>query len=193
MTSHSSDLQVQQVNCFYNYTIGLDVTEVDLLKTATKLLKSGLVKTVCFSDLKAIYLDEHGELQLEWIQPQGRQRDDHWTIKFSEALPKYAVDDLSFCMELSFHEQRIEAPEARQVPPHMRASLSPLILERDDLIIPIYPWLKLYGDGIISICFQLDTKWNDLAEADFIQEVVNLFQCYFDRIWVQAELQLISA
>ncbi|AIA76431.1 hypothetical protein FF32_16780 [Halomonas campaniensis] len=190
--SHSCDLHVQQINCFYNYTAGLDVTEVDLLKTATKLLKSGLVNTVCFSDLKAIYLDEHGEIQLEWIQPQGRQWDNHWTIKFSEALPKHAVDDLTFCMELSFHEQHIEAPEARHVPPHIRAALSPLILERDDLILPIYPWLKLYADGIMSICFQFDAEWDNLAEADFIQEYVNLFQCYFDCIWVQAELQLLD-
>jgi len=59
MTTESRKLRVQQVNCFYNYAIGLDVTRVDLLKTAKALLKSGTVRTVCFSDLKAIYLDEH--------------------------------------------------------------------------------------------------------------------------------------
>lgn len=62
MTAESKELRVQQVNCFYNYSIGLDVTQVDLLKTAKALLKSGTVRTVCFSDLKAVYLDEHGDL-----------------------------------------------------------------------------------------------------------------------------------
>lgn len=189
MTSRSHDLQVQQVNCFYNYTVGLDVTEVDLLKTATRLLKSGIVRTVCFSDLKAVYLNERGKLQLEWLNPQGRQWDNNWTIKFKESLPKHAIDDLVFCLELSFHERRIKGAENRKAPPYLRAALSPFILEHDDYSLPIYPWLKLHADGLMSISFQLDTAWNDLAETDFIEDIVNLFQRYFDRIWVQAELQ----
>lgn len=189
VTSHSCNLEVQQVNCFYNYTIGLDVTEVDLLKTAAKLLKSGIAKTVCFSDLKAIYLDGVGEFQFEWLRPEGRQWDHHWTVGFSKALPKYAAEDLVFCLELSFHERQIEGAEAGHIPPHLRAALQPLVLERDDLSLPVYPWLKLYADGIMSISFQLDTTWNDLPEVDFIQKIVNLFQCYFDRIWMQADIQ----
>lgn len=189
MISHLNELQVQQVNCFYNYTLGLDVIELDLLKTATKLLESGITRTVCFSDLKAIYLDEHGEIQIEWLRPQGRQWDNHWTVKFSQILPEHVAHDLAFCLELSFHERRIEAAGARQMPPHLRAALSPFILERDDLQLPVYPWIKLYADGIMSISFQLDSVWDDLAEAEFIEKIVNLFQCYFEQIWVQAELQ----
>lgn len=184
-----SPVKVQQANCFYNYTLGLNVTELDLLKTAKKLLESGIVRTVCFSDLKAIYLGEHGELQIEWLQPKGRHWDNNWTIKFSQDLPKHVAHDLAFCLELSFHERRIESAEARQIPPHLRAALSPLILERDDLQLPVYPWLKLYADGVMSISFQLDATWNDVDEAEFIEKTVNLFQCYFERIWVQAEIQ----
>lgn len=187
--SHSNELQVQQANCFYNYTLGLDATELDLLKTAIKLLESGIAKTVCFSDLKAIYLDEHGKVQLEWLQPQGRNWDCHWTVKFSQLLPQHVAEDLAFCLELSFHERRIEGVEARQIPSHLRAALAPFILERDDLQLPVYPWLKLYADGVMSISFQLDSVWDDLAESEFIAKIVNLFQCYFDKIWVQAELQ----
>ncbi|MGY4663294.1 hypothetical protein ACVWZ9_004088 [Pseudomonas chlororaphis] len=189
MTPNSNTLQVKQANCFYNYTVGLEDTEVDLLKTAIKLLKSGIVRTVCFSDMKGVYFDEYGKLQLEWLRPQGRQWDNRWTIKLNDSLPKHAVDDLLFCLELSFHEQRIKGPEARKVPAHLRAALSPLVLEHENYSLPIYPWLKLYSDGLMSISFQLDTVWNDLAETDFIEDIVNLFQRYFDRIWVQAELQ----
>ncbi|SEI12444.1 hypothetical protein SAMN05660691_03958 [Rheinheimera pacifica] len=192
MTVQPSNLQVQQVNCFYNYTVGLDVIQVDLLKTAAKLLKSGIARTVCFSDLKVIYLDEDGKFQHEWLQPQGRQWDNRWTIKFNESLPKHAIDDLTFCLELSFHERRIESAEARQIPPYLRTALPPLVLESEDLTLPIYPWLKLQADGIMSICFQLDTSWDQLAEEDFIHDIVNLFQRYFDRIWVHAELQRID-
>lgn len=189
MTDQLGNLKVQQVNCFYNYTIGLDVINVDLLKTAAKLLKSGIVSTVCFSDLKAVYLDEDGKTQIEWIQPQGRRWDDSWTVKFNESLPKHIADDLVFCLELSFHERRIENSDGNQMPPYLRAALPPIILENDNLSFPIYPWLKLQADGIMFICFQLDTIWEGLPEKEFIRDIVNLFQRYFNRIWVQAELQ----
>ncbi|MES1934469.1 hypothetical protein T35B1_17781 [Salinisphaera shabanensis T35B1] len=192
MTAESKDLRIQQVNCFYNYAIGLDVTQVDLLKTAKALLKSGIVRTVCFSDLKAVYLDEHGDLQVEWLRPQGRRWDTSWTVPLNDSLPQHTAEDLIFCLELAFHERRIEGDEARQMPPHMRAALPPAVLENDDLTLPVYPWLKLYADGLMCICFQLDTTWDDLSEEDFIGNVVNLFQRYFKSVWVDAALQRID-
>ncbi|RCX01068.1 hypothetical protein [Marinomonas foliarum] len=192
MVAKPRTLKIQQANCFYNYTIGLDVTKVDLLKTASRLLKSGLARTVCFSDMKAVYIDEHGKIQLELLDTQGRRWDKNWTIKFSESLPKHTAEDLTFCLELSFHEQRIEGDEVRQMPPHFRAALPPIVLENDDLTLPIYPWLKLHSDGLMSICFQLDTTWNNLGEDDFINDIVNLFQRYFKFVWVQATLQRID-
>ncbi|OLU17495.1 hypothetical protein BVH01_13250 [Pseudomonas sp. PA1(2017)] len=192
MAAESRNLRVQQVNCFYNYAIGLDVTRVDLLKTAKALLKSGTVRTVCFSDLKAIYLDEHGEVKLEWLRPKGRRWDNSWTVQLSDSLPQYTAEDLIFCLELAFHERRIEGDEVGQVPPHLRAALPPVVLENDDLTLPVYPWLKLHADGLMCICFQLDTTWDDLSEEDFISDVVNLFQRYFKSVWVEAALQRID-
>lgn len=193
MSPRRRPLQVKQVNCFYNYTLGLDYTEVDLLRTAATLLKSGLARTVCFSDLKAVYLDEKGDAQVEWIRPTGRAWDNRWSVKFSQALPSYVVEELIFCLELSFHEQHIEGVEAKQVPPHLRAALPPVVLEHEDLSLPIYPWLKLHADGIICLSFQLDTTWEGLNEQDFIQDIVNLFQRYFDQIWVHADIQRMDA
>lgn len=142
--------------------------------------------------MKAVYLNGHGEIQLEWLRPRGRRWDNSWTVRLSESLPKHTAEDLIFCLELSFHEQRIESDEARQVRPHLRAALPPVVLENDDLTLPIYPWLKLHADGLMSICFQLDTTWESLVEADFIRDIVNLFQRYFKCVWVQATLQRID-
>jgi hypothetical protein len=60
-------LEIDQSSIFYNYTIGLAITDVDLLKTAKKLLNSGLISSVCFSDLKCLYLDQKGKIQFEKI------------------------------------------------------------------------------------------------------------------------------
>lgn len=188
----SRNLRVQQVNCFYNYAIGLDVNQVNLLKTAKELLKTGTVKTVFFSDLKALYLDSSGRIQLEWLRPQGRRWDDSWTVNFSESMSQNVVEDLILCLDFSFHERRIENDEASQVSPYLRAALPPIVLENDDITLPIYPWLKLHADGLMCICFQLDTTWDDLSEDDFINGVVNLFQRYFKSVWVDASLQKID-
>jgi len=192
MAAKSKDLRVQQANCFYNYTIGLDITQVDLLETAKTLLKSGAARTVCFSDLKAVYLDDHGDLQVEWLRPQGRRWDNKWKVRFSDSLPQHSIKDLIFCLELAFHERRIEGDEARQVPPYIRAALPPVVLESDDLTLPVYPWLKIYADGLMCICFQLDTSWDDMSEEDFIGDIVNLFQRYFKSVWVNATFQKID-
>ncbi|SEI67780.1 hypothetical protein [Frateuria terrea] len=193
MTPPPQTLRVQQVNAFYNYTVGLDVTNVDLTKTAGKLLKSGLARTVCFSDLKAVYLDEDGAVRLEWLRPEGRAWDNQCSVKFSDTLPQQTVGDLAFCLELSFLERRIEAPEVKHVPPYLRAALPPVVLEDADMSLPVYPWLKLHADGIMCISFQLDTIWDDLGEHEFIRDVVNLFQRYFDRVWVHADIQRLDA
>ncbi|HGZ6484944.1 TPA: hypothetical protein ACOLYF_000329 [Vibrio parahaemolyticus] len=192
METELGNLRVQQVNSFYNYAIGLDVTEVDLLKTGKELLDSGIVRAVCFSDLKALYLDESGEVQLEWLQPRGRRWDDSWTVQLSDSLPQSIADELICCLELAVHERRIEGDEAKQIAPYMRAALPPVVLENEDLTLPVYPWLKLHSDGLMCICFQLDTTWNELSEANFIVDVVNLFQRYFSAVWVEAGLQRID-
>jgi hypothetical protein len=189
MTSRTSELEVHQVNCFYNYTVGLATSDVNLVKTAAKLLKCGVARAVCFSDLKCVYLDDEGDIQLEWLRPQGRQWDSRWTVNYSDDLPRSAVQELTFCLELSFHEQRIEAPEARQMAPYLRAALPPLVLEREDMTLPVHAWLKLFSDGIMIVSFQLDTSWDGLGEADFISDIVNIYQRYFDRVWVRADLQ----
>jgi len=123
MKGRASELEVHQVNCFYNYTVGIVTTDVNLLKTTSKLLKSGIARTVFFTDLKCVYLDDKGNVQLEWLRPQGRQWDSGWTVKSSTDLPHSVVEELTISLELSFHEQRIEAPEARQMAPHIRAAL----------------------------------------------------------------------
>ncbi|MDY0374635.1 MAG: hypothetical protein RBQ72_02765 [Desulfobacterium sp.] len=193
MKSCKNELEVRQVNCFYNYTVGLVTADVNLLKTAAKLLKSGMARTVCFSDLKCVYLDDEGDVQFEWLRPQGRQWNSGWTVKFSDDLPRSAVKELTICLELSFHEQRIESPEARQMAPHIRAALPPLVLEQEDMTLLIYPWLKVFSDGIVILSFQLDTTWDGLSEADFVSDIVNIYQRYFDRVWVHAELQRLDA
>ncbi|NTW55123.1 MAG: hypothetical protein HGB15_10305 [Chlorobaculum sp.] len=68
-------LKIDQSNVFYNYTIGLSITEIDLLRTAKKLLNSGLTTAVCFSDMKFLYFDQNGELQVELMQLGGRYWD----------------------------------------------------------------------------------------------------------------------
>lgn len=193
MTQPTMLLKIDQANVFYNYTIGLATTEVDLLKTAGKLLKSELTKVVCFSDLKCLYIDDHGEIQLEWVQPEGRQWDPSWKVSFGPHIPQAAAIDLAYSIELLFHEQRIEAREARQVAPYLRAALPPIVLESGDLTLPLYAWIKVFSDGIFILSFQLDTTWDGIEEEQWISDIVNLFQRYFNTVWVNAKLQRLDA
>lgn len=101
-------LRIDQVNVFYNYAIGFEATSVDLVGTAGKLLKKGIAKAVFFSDLKFLYTDADGEVQIDWMQPQGRQWDSSWKINFDSKVPADVAAEIIQAIEVSFHEHRIE-------------------------------------------------------------------------------------
>lgn len=186
-------LRIDQANVFYNYTIGLRVTDIDLLKTAGNLLSSGLARAVCFSDWKCLYTDDQGKIQMEWVRPEGRRWDPRWKVSFGRDVPQTARTEFAYSVELLFHEHRIEGSEARQMAPHLRAALPPIILESDDLTLPLYTWVKVFFDGIVMLSFQLDRTWDSIDENSWISIIVNLFQRYFDAVWVDAQLQRLDA
>lgn len=186
-------LRVDQANVFYNYTIGFESTRIDLVKTAGKILKKGIARAVFFSDFKCLYTDAEAEVQLEWIQPQGRQWDSSWKIRFGSEVPAAAATELIHAIEVSFHEQRIEGREARQIEPYLRASLPPIVFESDDLALPIFASVKLFADGIAILSFQLDATWDGVDEHYFVSNIVNLYQRYFKSIWVDSRIQRLDA
>lgn len=161
-------LRIDQANVFYNFTAGASVTNVDLVATAGKLLKSGLSPTVCFSDLKCIYLDEKGDYRLEWVRPEGREWDSEWELSLSQDIPESTLRDLIYSVGMVFHDNRLEGSYTRQMAPCLRAPLPPIILESNDLTLPLYAWIKLFSDGICILSFQLDTTWNGLDEESWI-------------------------
>lgn len=186
-------LLIDQANVFYNYAIGFEATSVDLIRTARNLLKIGIAKAVFFSDLKCLYTDADGKVQLEWIQPKGRRWDSNWEINFDSKIPADAIADFVLSLEVSFYEDRIEGEDIRQMAPYLRVSLPPIVLESDELQLPIYTSFKLFTDGIAILSFQLDTTWDGVDEEYFISNVVNLYQRYFNAIWIDFRIQQLDA
>ena len=193
MTQPLGRLEIDQSSVFYNYTIGLATTDVDLLKTAKKLLNSGLISSVCFSDSKCLYLDQKGKIQFEKILLEGRYWDKSRKVNINPDIPHAAAVDLAFSTELLFHEQRIEGPESKQIPSHLRAALSPIVLKSDDLTLPLYAWIKIFSDGIFILSFQFDATWKSIKEERWITEIVNLFQFYFKSVFIDSKIQRLDA
>lgn len=181
---------IQQANVFYNYTLGFSASEIDLVKTATKAIKMGISSSAYFSDNKFIYPDEEGEIQLEWIQPTGRFWDSSHKITLKKKLSENIRVNLTFALEASFHENRIGQEEAT---PYVRLFLPPIVLEDEEIKLPLSASVKLYDDGIAILSFQLDCSWEKADESFFINEVVNLFKRYFEDVWIDAKMQNLEA
>lgn len=186
-------LRIDQANVYYNYTLGLDSIGIDLVKTAGNLLKKGITRAVFFSDFKCLYTNVRAEIKLEWIHQKGRQWDSNWEIQFGSEVPTAATKELFYASELSFHAQRIEGYNAKQISPYLYAFLPPVVLEDDNLSLPIFVSLKLFADGIAILSFQLDTTWDGVDENYFVSNIVNLYQCYFKSIWIDARIQRLDA
>jgi hypothetical protein len=185
-----SSMVIQQANVFYNYTLGLYASEIDLVKTATRAIKMGVSSSAYFSDNKFIYPDEEGKIQLEWIQPKGRFWDSPHKISLKKELPAQIFENLVLALEGSFHENRIGQ---RGTVPYVRLSLPPIVLEDAEINLPLHASVKIFDDGIVILSFQLDGSWNYADEDFFINEVVNLFNRYFDDVWIDAKIQKLEA
>ncbi|EIJ0973496.1 hypothetical protein [Vibrio parahaemolyticus] len=182
-------LKVNQANLFYNYAIGFDCLEVDLLKTGSRLLKSGVATSIFYSDFKCVYLDHSGKPQIEILRPEGRTWDSNWKIEFSENVPKHIVIELMDSCDLAFHESHFQSA----CRPYLRANLPPVVLVHEDYQLPLLASVKIFSDGIGILSFQLDATWESLDESFFISKIVNLFKCYFKSIWVDSKLQYLDA
>ena len=193
MVKKKETLRVDQANVFYNYTIGFDLNRVDLVKTALKLLKTGIAKAVFFSDFKCLYNDEQKKVQIEWIRPQGRQWDPSWEIRFGSKVPEAVATELIHAFAVSFQENGIENSEARQLPPYLRAALPPIVLEENDVSVPIFVSVKLFADGIAVLSFQYDATWDGVDVNFFISDIVNLYRHYCKSIWVDSRVQRLDA
>jgi len=185
--------RIDQANVFYNYTIGLRVTDVDLVKTASNLLNSGLTRAVFLSDLKYLYVDDHARIKLELVQQEGRRWDPGWKVSFGPDVPQAAATELAYSMGLLFHERRIEGSKPGEVALYLRAALPPIVLQSDGLTLPLYAWVKVFSDGIVILSFQLDATWDGIDEESWISTIVNLFRRYFDAVWVDERVQRLDA
>lgn len=179
---------INQVNIFYNYTLGFDILNVDLFKTANKLLKSRLTNCVCFSDFKYLYIDEHNQVKYGQLNPEGRHWDSSWEIKLVNDMPSDILVDLMVSAESLFHESRF----VNNGQPYIRASLSPFVLEVGDESFPMYPGVKIYRDGVAILYFQFDGTWGGINDDEFISSYVNMSHRYFDKIWIDAKLQMLD-
>lgn len=185
----SKELKINQSNVFYNYTLGFESSNIDLLKTAGKLLKTGIAKSVFFSDFKCVYLDNLGNTQVEFLKLEGRQWDSSWGLEFNQKMPESVAADAIGFFEVLFHENRISLNNDL----YLRASLPPLVLEDEDNEISLFSSVKIYKSGIAILSFQFDATWQGIDENEFIARVVNIFQIYFKSIWVDSKIQTLDA
>jgi len=185
-----SPLIIQQANVFYNYTLGFYVTEIDLVKTAKKAIKLGISSSAYFSDNKFIYPDKEGKIQLEWLQSVGRFWEAPHKVLLKKELPEHILENLVLALEGSYHENRIGQAGTT---PYVRLSLPPIVLEDAELTLPLHTSVKIFDDGIAILSFQLDGSWEKADESFFINEVVNLFNRYFEDAWIDAKIQKLEA
>jgi len=185
-------MKIEQANIFYNYAIGHSSSEIDLIETSKTLIGSGLTNAIFFSDLKYIYKDRSNRVHIERVQPKGRQWDSSWEIEFDTNLSRDLASELTHSLELAFFEKKFKGDDTSAVS-YLRAALPPFVLEDEEFELPIYPWVKIFSDGITLLSFQFDATWSNINQEDFLTIYVNLFKRYFKTIWLDDRIQRLDA
>lgn len=175
--------KIRQSNVFYNYSMGLNIMDIDLLKAGKAILKLGLAQSVFFSDKNFIYCDKNGDQHLKF---RDRQEDiiDSLSSEDSSILQDYLIFDDLVNDESHLHSNQED---------YLRVSLSPIVLEDEvygEYIINVL--LKIYSNGIAILSFQFDAHWDDLDESGFIEDVINLYSRSWDKVWVDKLVQKID-
>lgn len=181
---------IQQANVFYNYTLGFYATEIDLVKTATKAIKLGVSSSAYFSDNKFIFSNEGGKIQFEDIQPEGRFWEAPHEVLLDKKVPKNIREELKLSLETAYHDERIGN---YGLAPYVRLFFPPIVLEDKKIELPLHTSVKIFDDGIAILSFQLKGSWGKADESFFINEVVNLFNSYFNDVWIDATIQKLAA
>jgi hypothetical protein len=182
-------LKINQANVFYNYVLGFDSANIDLLKTGVNFLEAGVSTSVFFSDFKYMYLDKSGSKKIEMITRKGRDFDSSWELEFSDEISECIASEQLHSCHIAFHENRIQNEDIQ----YIRVCLPPVHLEYDEYQLPLFASVKIYSDGIAILSFQLDATWNDLDEGHFLSDIVNIYKYYFKSIWVNSNLQKLDA
>lgn len=183
------DLKVNQACVFYNYALGFDISEIDLLQTGKSIVSSGLALSVFFSDYKYIYFNENKKIDIGLLGIKINSQNKEWDINFGKNVPDDVLDDLSNSLNLAFHEEQIQSQNLN----YLRCNFPPLILEGEGYYYPLSSSVKIYSNGLAILSFQLDATWDGLEEPDFLSGVVNLINRNFSFIWLDSKLQIIDA
>lgn len=182
-------MKIKQSNVFYNYTLGFDLINIDLVNTSKKLLKLGVCKFVFLSDYKCLYINDSGQIKFEIIIPEGRKNDIEWAIDFQN-IPIESHHDLNYSYQMVYHERKISSEKVN----YLRTFLPAIVLEDKSKQIVIYPSVKIYSDGIVVLSFQLDENWdNGIKEECFLNDTINIVNRYFSNIWIDHRIQLLDA
>lgn len=175
--------KIRQSNVFYNYSMGLSVMDIDLLKAGTTIIELGLAQSVFFSDKTFLYCDKNGEKHFKF----GKSQADIIDCLSSE--DDSIMQDYLIFYDLVKEESHLYSNQRH----YLRVSLPPIVLEDEDYgQYIIYVLLKIYSNGIAILSFQFDARWNDINESDFIKDVVNLYSRTWHKVWIDKLVQKID-
>lgn len=191
-SSNQVSAVIKQANIFFNYTVGFDYINIDLLKTASKLLKAGIANSIFFSDFRYLYQDNNGDIQISSIENHGRRWDSIWKINFEQVMSTTSTEELVNSVTLSYHEKKLGLDTNKYSKPYLRAELPPFVIEDSEGFIPIHVSAKIFNDGIIILSFHLEIN-EEVDEEYFIENIVNIYRQYFSSIWVNEKIQRLDA
>lgn len=92
----------------------------------------------------------------------------------------YTVESIYHALQMRASEKKLFAQHESLPPRYLRVLLEPYLLVNPQRATRVYPYIKLYNNGIVTVSFRAMSPEDDAVDIDdFIAEFINLSQDHF--------------
>lgn len=172
-------MKIHEWEVWHCYSTSLPNTAPDLDSTAHRAVASGVSSAAILSS------------------GDGFARVDGQVRSFSISLPQhipgtvnlpadladasgYTVESIYHALQMRASEKKLFAQHESLPPRYLRVLLEPYLLVNPQRATRVYPYIKLYNTGIVTVSFRaMSPEDNAVDVDDFIEKFVNLSQDHF--------------
>jgi hypothetical protein len=167
-----------------------EIPDLDLVAAA--LVEAKVASVAYVADGAAFWLS-NGELRSETPEVRKREHEEQAELRFPDGIDGWAARGLYRALLWRFSELKVLSPLPLRYHRYVRALMEPSIVEFGKERVTLIPTLKLYGDGVFVVSYEVESTIAVRTVAELVGRHVNLFARWTERSWTPTALALLGS
>ncbi|PEW67022.1 hypothetical protein CN448_19020 [Bacillus cereus] len=179
---------IKDYDIWYTYSQYFLNEEIDLEKMAKTLVKLEIADlVVSSSDIAYWIFDE--ELCVENVGVK-YPKSNFMTFSKPPNMNQLQAEFYEQAYKFEFHQRNLFTEMLNVKNRYIRAFLGKIYLKNEDMVVALYPQVKIYENGVVLLSLRKFCGNDDIPVGDFINNYVNLFTERFQELWMSSGIVL---